>query len=67
MSYWNWVLYMGASFFALRSLISLMTSHKEKYQQELMQKRLAEITAAEAEAAKIQQESESAQEQTVAA
>ncbi|VAX41581.1 hypothetical protein MNBD_PLANCTO02-2464 [hydrothermal vent metagenome] len=67
MNYWNWILYIGASFVALRSLISLMTQHKEKFQQEHMQKRLEEIALAEAEAAKIKKETESAQEQSIAA
>ncbi len=65
MNYWNWILYIGASFIALRSLLSLMDQHKEKYKQELIQQHQAEVAAAES----VQTEAEEAasEEQATAA
>lgn len=65
MNYWNWILYIGASFIALRSLLSLMDQHKEKYKQELIQQHQAEVAAAEA--AQTEVEEAANKEQTTAA
>ena len=65
MNYWNWILYIGASFIALRSLLSLMDQHKEKYKQELIQQQAADV--ADAEAAQEEAEASANEEQTTAA
>ena len=48
MSLWDLGLFAGASFLALRSIIALMTQHKEQYKQEIAKKHLQHIVEQEA-------------------
>ena len=45
MDVWQLVLYLAASVLALRSLVSLMASHKQQYKRELVAVALAEQKA----------------------